>query len=586
MKTVLIVEDMAVFREPIEAILQREGFRTICAANGAEGLAALSVETPDLVLLDLGMPVMDGLTMLRRMREVPRLASTPVIVLSVIADKARIVDAARAGIAGYMLKSQFSLQQLMDRIREQVEGTAEPAAGAGESSPSPGPVGAAGQDRAVGPAGDAIAALKALKPRLTRTEIYDRVQECDQLKALSPTVSQVLKLTGNARCPIEKVARAIAQDHAIALKILRLANSAVFTRGEPVDSVQKAVVRIGLERIRQAVLNIAVVERFASAKFDEELSTPQFWEHAIACGIISSELAHAVAPEQAEAAFTMGLLHDVGRVIYAEQLGDIYLEVLRTARTMQLPLEQVESRMLLLNHADVMDRVLHTWSFPKDLINPIVFHHLSPGNVRNVALHQVDETLRLNLANRLAHAMLLGSSGNDTIYPTGEVCQALRVGGDLIARIEACAREQTDDIKFAMLASGSGDVWPQRREQIRAKLPTQFRPLFVGMSPETDAYRIFCAQLADPADEPANIAVVHIAGPRERSAVSARLAEAEAAAGVGGLPAVVLSPAAKLSLEGAVASRRCVQLPTPIAVSRFVAAALMLLDAAPAKQAA
>ncbi|MEX2219926.1 MAG: HDOD domain-containing protein, partial [Phycisphaerales bacterium] len=426
---------------------------------------------------------------------------------------------------------------------------------------------------------DLAGGLKGLRPMLTRSDLLAKVDASAQLKALTPTVAQVLKLTASDRTSIETVSRAIAQDQAIALKILKLSNSAAYTRGEPVDSVQKAVVRIGLDRIRQAVLNLAVIDQFTSAAFQGPLNTLQFWEHAIATGLIAAELAHAQGEKEADAAFTMGLLHDVGRIIYAEQLGPAYVEVIHAAQALGAPLEQVESRLLLMSHADVMDRILHAWGFANHLVNPIVHHHLSPANARNVAPKQLTEILRLGLADRLAHALLLGASGNDTIYPIDEHCQALRLDGAAIQRVEETARTETDNMKFTMLSNTSGAPWPKRRDELRSMLNAPFRPLFVSAEPRVDSYRMFCDALADPGgEEPPNVAIVHLAAGRDRAGVSQALLAAERERGVQELPAVVLSPGAKLTLEGPAATRRSELLATPVQAQRLLDAVGMLLE--------
>ena len=224
-----------------------------------------------------------------------------------------------------------------------------------------------------------------------------------------------MKLT-SSECSLEAVAKAVSQDQAMSLKMLKLANSPVYMRGDRVDTVHKALMRIGVSSIRQAVMNIGVVERFSAPAFGELLSTGQFWEHSIACGLIATQLAEARGEQDADTAFTCGLLHDLGRVVLAEVLGERYSGVIETARSVEAPLEQVESRMLLLNHADVMDRLLTGWKFSKHLIDPIMHHHLSVANARGVIPARRGEILRLGLANRLAHAMLLGDSGNVTIY--------------------------------------------------------------------------------------------------------------------------------------------------------------------------
>ena len=68
MSNVLVVDDMAIFREPIAASLRLAGFETVCAANGQEALSAMDMRRPDVILLDLAMPVMDGISFLQSLR--------------------------------------------------------------------------------------------------------------------------------------------------------------------------------------------------------------------------------------------------------------------------------------------------------------------------------------------------------------------------------------------------------------------------------------------------------------------------------------------------------------------------------------
>ena len=423
----------------------------------------------------------------------------------------------------------------------------------------------------IDPNADPMEVLKSLKPVMTRSELTDRIEQCTELKGLSPAVSQVLRLTGADRCSIEQVANAIGQDHAIALKILKLANSAVYTRGEPVDSVQLAVSRIGLGQIRQTVLNLSVIDQFDAQATCAAINFGQFWEHAIAVGIIAAELAHALELDP-DTAFTMGLLHDVGRMFFADQIGEVYGHVLDVARQLDLPAELVEARMLLYNHADVMDRVLHSWKFPKQLINPIVFHHLSASNIRGAAPRQIPEVAMLALANRLAHALMLGSSGNEVIYATCEICEMLKLNSDVIEAIHRKARAETDKVKFALLATSSTANWPQLRQVHRDEISGSFRPLFIGESSPLNAYRIFCEELAcDDGEVKPNVGVIHIAKARERVPLTKAYQAAEASAGVGSLPLLILSPAGKLLPEPALMNGRRVQsIASPFTIPRFI----------------
>ena len=74
MSSILVVDDMAVFREPIAASLRLAGHQTQCAADGEEALRMVRQRRPDLILLDVSMPKMDGITFLKRLRAEPAIA--------------------------------------------------------------------------------------------------------------------------------------------------------------------------------------------------------------------------------------------------------------------------------------------------------------------------------------------------------------------------------------------------------------------------------------------------------------------------------------------------------------------------------
>src|SRR5829696_3704443 len=103
MTTVLVVEDEPLIAMALEATLEDAGHRVATAANGRQGLERLAEgPRPDVVLLDIMMPVMNGLTMLAAMGADPALRGIPVIVLSSLPEQA--VRAGAAGIAAILLK--------------------------------------------------------------------------------------------------------------------------------------------------------------------------------------------------------------------------------------------------------------------------------------------------------------------------------------------------------------------------------------------------------------------------------------------------------------------------------------------------
>ena len=104
MSKVLIAEDNAVNRELLRELLEARGYTVVEACDGQAALHMIEQTQPDLLLLDIGMPVMDGFGVMRKIRENPRLATLPVLAVTAYAmqgDREKILN---SGFNGYLSK--------------------------------------------------------------------------------------------------------------------------------------------------------------------------------------------------------------------------------------------------------------------------------------------------------------------------------------------------------------------------------------------------------------------------------------------------------------------------------------------------
>src|SRR5437870_10923633 len=128
MASVLMIDDVPLFRDVVLHALQRAGHQVCCAANGATAMEALKTLRPDLILLDLAMPEMNGLAFLKQLRADKALARTPVIVVSALSEAVEVKEAVKVGVQGHLLKSRFSLEQLIAMVQRVAPGRNVPAA--------------------------------------------------------------------------------------------------------------------------------------------------------------------------------------------------------------------------------------------------------------------------------------------------------------------------------------------------------------------------------------------------------------------------------------------------------------------------
>ena len=114
---ILVVEDDKFLRELISQKLAKEDFNVVEAMDGEEGVKKAKEEKPDIILLDLILPGIDGFEVLTRIREDKSLVSTPVIILSNLGQKEDIERGLKIGATDYMIKAHFTPGEIIEKIR-------------------------------------------------------------------------------------------------------------------------------------------------------------------------------------------------------------------------------------------------------------------------------------------------------------------------------------------------------------------------------------------------------------------------------------------------------------------------------------
>lgn len=118
-KKILIIEDDNVLQKAMKDFLQNSEFEVVQAFDGKEGYEKVKTEKPNLVLLDLILPKEDGYHVLADIHN--NFQQIPVLVITVISSNTSIAECVASGASGYLVKSDYSLEQLLGKIREFVK---------------------------------------------------------------------------------------------------------------------------------------------------------------------------------------------------------------------------------------------------------------------------------------------------------------------------------------------------------------------------------------------------------------------------------------------------------------------------------
>lgn len=118
---ILLVEDDNFLVEMYTTKFELEGFQVVSAEDGEKGLAAAKVENPDIILLDILMPKMDGFSTLEELKKDAALKDIPVILLTNLGQKEDIKKGFELGAAGYLIKAHFMPSEVVDKIKKILE---------------------------------------------------------------------------------------------------------------------------------------------------------------------------------------------------------------------------------------------------------------------------------------------------------------------------------------------------------------------------------------------------------------------------------------------------------------------------------
>ncbi len=217
--------------------------------------------------------------------------------------------------------------------------------------------------------------LHAHNPIAEQAEFFRRLDRIDDLPTLPAVALEVGQLLQNYDTPIEAVCETIEKDQAMVPRILKLVNSAFFGLRSNVSNISHAVVLLGFNTIRNAVVSVAVIQAMPGKRELEGFDVTQFWSHAISVAVTSKHLAEKSHLHYAGDAFTAGLLHDVGKLVMYLHFRDLFIRSWSRTRQEACPFHVAERQEAAVTHADIGAYLARRWQLPARLVETIGYHH-------------------------------------------------------------------------------------------------------------------------------------------------------------------------------------------------------------------
>lgn len=235
-----------------------------------------------------------------------------------------------------------------------------------------------------------------------KDHVLDRIRNIDDLPTLPSVALEVLSLAHQSDVTIQSIAESIHRDPPLAAKVLRMANSVFYRRGDrKVDTLHHAIIFLGLAEIINITTSLSVFSALKSRKTQEVSVRESFWDHSVATGLIARHIDKKLGMRTMGREFVAGLLHDIGKIILDQYFHQEFMAAYNMSIEKDRPMYETEMEMCGTNHMEVGYFIAQKWNLPPYLADVVLWHHQpSQASSREMAA-------LISMANLLAKAAQL-----------------------------------------------------------------------------------------------------------------------------------------------------------------------------------
>jgi putative nucleotidyltransferase with HDIG domain len=211
----------------------------------------------------------------------------------------------------------------------------------------------------------------------------------ESIQPIPQVALKILRLIDNKEYEIKALAEEIRKDQVISARTLKLCNSVAFAGSNKVESLDQALVLLGLRLLVKLVISVSVNEFFSYSNLGYSLCKGGLYHHAVGTAIIAEKLADYTGSVDPGLAYTAGLLHDIGKVVLDQSIASAYPLFYRKLLEEENNFSETEKEILGIDHTQVGSKLARKWSFPESLSDIIRNHHEPENAVRHFELAHV-----------------------------------------------------------------------------------------------------------------------------------------------------------------------------------------------------
>ncbi len=244
-------------------------------------------------------------------------------------------------------------------------------------------------------------------------QIDQIVNRIERLPTRNHVAFEVIQLCADPNTTVNQLKSIIHSDQVLTSQILRIANSSYFNYPRAIYSIERAIVILGFNLIRDIAISIAIYSFYKGFRKSPVFDLRYVWRHALLSGIIGRSLGKKFDPENQSLFYVGCLLHDIGKLVESRAMNEDFDFLLEKSQQEGLRLDVVEKKFLNFHHGQVGGKLLENWNLPEELVQMVIHHH-DPSQIPPSARYSL-ATRVAYLSNILAHYMQDGMKGLEAV---------------------------------------------------------------------------------------------------------------------------------------------------------------------------
>ncbi len=227
-----------------------------------------------------------------------------------------------------------------------------------------------------------------MESNLCKSDIAQKVHEIRYFPVPNSIVLSLFRTITKKNCTFDEISSIVEPDASLCAQLLRVANSAYFGFRGKVKTIEKAVMLIGVDEVRNLSLAICLVNQFKNGILAKGFDIKKFWVHNLLTAFCAQEIGKDKPFFDKDELYLMGLLHDIGRLVMAQLMPDEFNVIEVKARRLGVYPWTVEQELGIM-HTEVGYLLAKKWALSEQMAQVLEFHHhpaLSKGFSRECAV--------------------------------------------------------------------------------------------------------------------------------------------------------------------------------------------------------